>query len=106
MQHVACSLQHVACSLRKLRPHASARAPANEPRPEQVWRLMMAYMAIAEESGADSRDAVLSFLMVRVRLEPNPSPNLNPNPKSLTLTLTLTSGWASSSRAWTTRPRT
>ena len=64
----------------------------------------MAYMAIAEESGADSRDAVLSFLMVRVRLEPNP--NLNPNPKSLTLTLILTSGWASSSRAWTTRPRT
>ena len=66
----------------------------------------MAYMAIAEESGADSRDVVLSFLMVRVRLEPNPNPNLNPNPKSLTLTLILTSGWASSSRAWTTRQRT
>ena len=28
----------------------------------------MAYMAIAEESGADSRDAVLSFLMVRIWL--------------------------------------
>ena len=28
----------------------------------------MAYMAIAEESGADSRDAVLSFLMVRARV--------------------------------------
>ena len=29
----------------------------------QVWRLMMAYMSIAEGSGVGARDAVLSFLM-------------------------------------------